>query len=283
MLPILLASAALALTPVSPTIQFTSDSVYTKNNILSYEIVEHYTEEEIPTLISKDLVLKENHLLGYTIYDVKETEYIDGLKIDGQFVFDWKVSDFDDTKDHLIQIKTFYTEDAAGILVAAKDGDWSLLLANPLVIFQIIYYVLAAISLIIGGFGLLKSKKSKVKTSEEIAGEVSKQADLAKEHIIATTIALITPLFKKLNSQNSDIIKALVMSKSQNNNDTLALLDLLKNAQSGEDLTELVERIKKEAEEAFAKSATAKKEAIETIDAIADGVFKETEDDGTSI
>jgi hypothetical protein len=280
MLPILLAAAAILTTP---TIQFTNDSVYTSENILSYEIVEHYSTDEESILLSKDLILTENHLLGYTIYDIPDTDYIDGLRFDGQHVYNWQIKNFDDTVAHTIQIKTVYTDDVAGMLLAAKNGDWSKLLSNPVMIFQIIYYILAALTLVVGGFGLVKSKKQKVKTSTEIAESVTQAAGSAGNRLIETALALITPLFEKLKSQNEDIIKALIIAKSDKLNDTIALLDLLKNAHSTEDIVALVERIKQEVAEADAKSTAAKQEAIEVINNIADGEYKTTEDDGTSI
>lgn len=267
MIPNLLALATLTFTPV---IQFTSDSVYTKDSILGVSILENY-DEKGTTLVSTDLVLSEKHLLGYTIYDNKDTDYIDGLKVDGEFVTGWTVENFDTSVTHYIQIKTVYTDDAAGMLMAAKDGDWTKLLSNPLIILQLGYYLLAAISIVVGGFGLVKSKKKKIKDHNQIAALVSEQAISAKEDLVATTVALITPLFEKLGTQNSSIIKALIMSKSKDDSDTLALLDLLKDAQSGEDLSALIERIKTEATEAFNKKLTEQKEAKATIEAIANG------------
>ena len=208
MLPVLF--AALATLTLTPTVQFTSDSVYVKDNILSVEIRENLSDDEEHTLISKDLILKENHLLGYTIYDNKDTDYIDGLKVDGNYVFGWRVENFDDSVEHIIQVKTVYTDDAAGMLVAAKDGDWSKLLSNPLIIVQLGYYVLAALSIILGGFGLFKSKKKKIRDHNQIAKAVTEQAEMAKNALIETAVEIITPLFEKLGNQNASIIKALL-------------------------------------------------------------------------
>ena len=66
-----LASATIA---SGPNIQFTSDSVYTKNDIISCEIIEIPNAETGE--ISKDLIIKEKQLLGYSIYDNQETDYI---------------------------------------------------------------------------------------------------------------------------------------------------------------------------------------------------------------
>lgn len=276
MLPILL---ALATTVVAPTIQFTTDSVYTKENIITISDV---TVDETTGLYT--MYLEEDKLLGYCIYDKPETSYIDGLKFDNEYVTDWVVSGVDFSIEHTFYIKTTYTDDAAGMLMAAKDGDWSRLLSNPVILLQLVYYIVAFVSIVIGGFGLVKSKNKKVKTAEEIASAVAKQATVAKDQLVETTIALITPVFEKLNNQNADIIKALVMSKSKDNADTLALLDLLKDSQTGEDITALVERIKTALTELYEQQAKSVKDAKDTIEAIANGTFTDSmEDDGTSI
>lgn len=276
MIPILL---ALATTVVAPTIQFTTDSVYTKENIITISDV---SVDETTGLYT--MYLEEDKLLGYCIYDNPETSYIDGLKFDNEYVTDWVVSGVDFSIEHTFYIKTTYTDDAAGMLMAAKDGDWSRLLSNPVILLQLVYYIVAFVSIVIGGFGLVKSKNKKVKTAEEIASAVAKQATVAKDQLVETTIALITPVFEKLNNQNADIIKALVMSKSKDNADTLALLDLLKDSQTGEDITALVERIKTALTELYEQQAKSVKDAKDTIEAIANGTFTDSmEDDGTSI
>ena len=62
-----------------------------------------------------------------------------------------------------------------------------------------------------------------------------------------------------------------MLSKSSDNNDSLALLDLLKKSQEGEDISELVDRIKEEAENAYAKKLEAQNKAKEVVEAIANG------------
>jgi hypothetical protein len=293
----LLATLASTVISTGPKVQFTNDSVYKNENILSCEVVENVltsektvehvdevtgevTEEIVQEeQLSKSLVFKENHLLGYTIYDNPETSYIDGLKFDDEWVTDWVVENFDDSVEHSIKVKTVYTDDVSGMLMAAKDGDWSKVLSNPLILLQIFYYILAAVSLILGGFGLLKSRKLKVKTANEfgatIGNEVSNQAGLAKDAIVEATVALIAPLFTRLNAQNSDIIKAIVLSKSSDNKDAVALLDLLKNTQSDEDISGLIDRIKEESQNAYTAKLEAQKKAKE----IVEGIVNDVKDD----
>ena len=183
----ILVLATLASTTVSsgPKIQFTNDSVYSSENIISCEVVENKESIQVPVehvdevtgevteeleeqeIISKSLLLKENHLLGCMIYDNPDTEYVDGLKIDDQWVTDWMVENYDDSIEHVLKIKTVYTEDVSGMLLAAKDGDWSKILSNPLILLQIFYYLLAALSIIGGAIGLVKVKGKKVKSAKE--------------------------------------------------------------------------------------------------------------------
>ena len=62
-----------------------------------------------------------------------------------------------------------------------------------------------------------------------------------------------------------------MLSKSSDNNDSLALLDLLKKSQEGEDISELVDRIKEEADNAYAQKLEAQNKAKEVVEAIANG------------
>lgn len=275
----------IALTPYSGNVdyKFTSDSVYKKDNILTVEVQKESDGDET-------LIFKQNYVLGYEIYDNPETPYIDGLKVDDNFVTDWKIEHFTVNIDHTITIKTVYSSGVDGMITAARDGDISKILANPLVLLQLGYYSLAAVSLIIGGFGLFKSRKLKLKSSEEIANAVTKQAELSKQKITDATIGilnnLVTPVFEKLKAQNQSIIEALVLAKSGKSEDIIAMIDLLKKSAS-EDISVITEQIKKSIEEANNLADKTKQEAIKVIKEISTENVK-TEpttvpDDGTSI
>ena len=125
----LLALATLALSIPAPiTVNFTSDSVYTHESIITQKDVIKQ-DNDLYTI-----VLEQDHLLGYCIYDNQDTPYIDGLKFDDEFVTNYIIENVDLSVEHTILIKTVYTDDVAGMLVAAKDGDWSRILSNPLII-----------------------------------------------------------------------------------------------------------------------------------------------------
>lgn len=267
---------ALATLTFAPLVTFTSDSVYKNENILTVEVQENYEED---VLVSKDLILSERNMLGYIIYDNPETEYIDGIKFDGEFIYNWTIKNYDDTTEHTLLVKTVYTDDIAGTLAAAKDGNWSRLLSNPLIVFQIGYYFLAAISIILGGFGLLKSKKKKIKTSEEIAAIVTNEAKLSATNLKTEALSLVTdivtPVFTKLQTQNQAIIEALVLAQSKDKDAKLALINLLKDTAT-EDVSTVTDTITKAIEEADIAKTKAKEEATKLVNNIANGILEDT-------
>lgn len=253
---------ALATTTLAPNISFTTDSVYTSQNVISYSIVEEADA-------SKTLILTEGNLLGYCIYDTPETPYIDGLKVDDQFVTDWRVPNYDDTVEHSILVKTVYTDDIAGTFAAAKDGDFSKFLENPITIFQIMYYVILIISVIAGGFGIYKTKKLKVKDHNQIASSVSTAAkssikgieDVANEMISA----MLIPTVEQLQIQNNAILEALILNRSTDADSQIALVELLKKATSSETLQKLAETIQHSIKETAAKHIEEKTTALSEV------------------
>ena len=294
---IVLATLATAAVSNGSAIQFTKDSVYKNNNILSCEVVEisNINEETGEENISKQLILKENRMLGYTIYDNPNTAYIDGLKVDDEFVTDWVVNNYDESIEHSIKIKTVYTDDAAGILMAAKDGDWSKLLSNPIIVIQGLYYLLAAGSLIAGLVIAGKSKKKTSKTVNEYGTELNKVfnnrvASLStnlEDSLVNLVSTLTLPMYEEIQAQNKDLLSALILSQSGDEKSKLAMIDLLKTSAS-KDIKLLSEEIKEKIKSANLTASLMKTNAENTIKEIAKGTFntepKQGEvDDGTSI
>lgn len=149
---------------------FTSDSVYKKDNILTVEV-----QKEADSSVS--LYLKQNYILGYEIYDNPETPYIDGLKVDDNFVTDWKVPNFTYDLDHIITIKTVYSSGVDGMIAAANAGDLSKVFSNPLVLVLIGCSLIVSGSIIVGSLILSKSKKTKIKEHETIVNKTSDTID----------------------------------------------------------------------------------------------------------
>lgn len=158
MMKTLMMLALIALTPYDGSVNynFTSDSVYKKDNIVTIEL-----QKEADNSVT--LYLKQNYVLGYEIYDNPETPYIDGLKVDDNFVTDWKIENFTYNLDHTITIKTVYSSGVDGMLTAARDGDLSKVFSNPLVLILIGCSLMVSGSIIVGSLILSKSKKTKIK------------------------------------------------------------------------------------------------------------------------
>ena len=272
---LLLATLALTTpvsTPANISVNFTTDSVYTYESIINpKEVIEQ--ENGLYTI-----VLAQDSLLGYCIYDNTNTEYLDGLKFDNNYVTNYTITDVDLSVEHYILIKTVYTDDVAGMLAAAKDGDWSVMLSNPMVLFQIFYYVLAAISIVLGGFGCFKSKNKKIKSADEIAAAVANKAteagDLLQNESLNIITNLVTPVFNKLQDQNQAIIEALILAQSGDKDSKLALINLLKKTAS-EDVTLVTDSITKAIQDTSALKEKAKQEAAKVVDEIATGNFVE--------
>ena len=203
MLKLFLLATLATLSPtqlVEPDIGFTSDSVYTKDTIVEITPIER--EDTLETGIV-DVQFTFNHEVGYEIFDDAETEYIDGIKINDTWLPKSLIYEgFDCTVENKILIKTVYSDDFAGMMMAAKAGDFSALLANPLTILQMGYYILAALSLIITGFGIVKLKGKKVKSADEIAKKVESAASVTLNGISnsATNIYREIELFTNLQT-----------------------------------------------------------------------------------
>lgn len=301
---LVLATLASATITNGPTIQFTNDSVYAKNNIITCEVLEITNQKVIPSEeegvedtiieeVSKTLSLKENHLLGYTIYDNPETSYIDGLKFDDNWVTDWVIENYDDSVEHVLKIKTVYTDDVSGMLMAAKNGDWSRVLSNPLILFQLFYYILAAVSIILGLFGVTKSKSKRIKTVDEYAtaldlkcGELFNNFTINTENAVENYVdKLISPVYEKMQAQQKDLISALILSQSGDKDSKLALINLLQTS-AKEDVALMANQMKKSIQDAHEVKQALKTNAETVIKEIAEDTFKEPKDpidNGTSI
>lgn len=250
---LLLATAAISAGTIAPiTVNFTSDSVYTKESIIKPKELIQEEDSELYTI-----VLEEDHLLGYCIYDKSDTAYIDGLKFDDAYVTNWIVEHVDLSVEHTLHVKTVYTDDTAGMLAAAKDGDWSRVLSNPLIIIQMFYYLLAATSVIAGGLGLAKSRKNKAKTVAEISKESEANAMLIVSEIVV-------PVFKKLQLQNQKVIEALVLSQSEDKESKVALINLLEET-AVENIEDISTSIKSSITKAMEAKDVAKEKAKQVI------------------
>lgn len=295
--------AVLALA-VMPKLVFTSDSTYKQDKILDLSVSELSVldrDDDTGDVVSDTkyytLNVKENYVMGHDVFDDPNTEYVDGIKIDGKYLSsDWKVEDFNMDAEHVITVKTVYSNDVAGWFAMAKNGDFSAIMSNPITVLQLGYYVLAGASVVLGGFGLLKSKKRKVKTADEIAGAVASKASVLEDQFANVThemeaqalslvTDIVTPLVETLHKQNDTLIKATVLARNGDEVSTIALLDLLKET-GAEGVADISEAVKKRIQESKAAAEQAKRDAIKAMkEAVAEIPAPTKVDgyDGTSI
>lgn len=258
---------ATAVTIPTPTISYTSDSVYKEASYITTTV----TQEEDS---SYTLHIEKAMTLGFCIYDNPDTEQIEGVKLDDKFITDWVIPNYDPTVEHTILVKTVYTNDVAGMFAAAANGDFSKLLSNPVMLIQIIYYILAAASLVGSGIGIYKSKKNKAKTSKQIANEVSLSANASflKVEGMVTDIfsTTVIPVIQQIQTQNHQILEALIISKSSDADSQIALIDLLKRAASDVNIEALAETTKENIKNAVAKQLQMKQSALKEVNQIID-------------
>lgn len=274
LLPLL--AAAVLTSVATPSVSFTNDSVYKKDVVNMSVVLE---EDE-----SKTLLIEEKNLLGYCIYDDLDTPYIDGLRFDEELVYDWKVPNYDESIEHTLHVKTVYTDDIAGMLAKAKAGDFSALLSNPLMIIQMVYYILAGIAVVLGGFGLAKSRKGKIKDHNQIAASVTTAADNsfnALSNVVGVVVEdILVPIVGKIQEQNNGILEALILSRGDDAESKLAMVDLLKKAATGFDPNQLVTETKARIQKALDEAKKAKEEVMSDVHKIATGEGEE--DKGSS-
>ena len=288
---------ATALLAVAPTVGFTSDSVYKTETIVSVEALDVQTQETEESEVKHTYCLRieEKPVLGYEIYDDPNTEYIDGIKVNGEFLSkEWIVKDIDLQAEYAITVKTVYTDDIAGWLAMAKRGDFSAIMSHPVIILQLVYYAVAALSIILGGFGLFKARKLKLKSSDEIAKKVSAAADAMEVSFKAKAAEMENDAMELVSSvvgsaldavrkQNETLLKATVLARSGDEQSTLALLELLKNSGT-ESVIDISEDVKARIIAARAKAEQTKEDAIrEMKEAVTEVVTPKDGYDGTSI
>lgn len=272
----LLVAALATFTFVEPSITFTSNSVYKCDDIIDVEPIKH---EDFDETFLVDIKFSQAKLLGYKIYDNPETPYIDGIKWDDEWLdADWTVYNVDFSKEHSLVLKTVYTDDYAGMVVAAKDGDWSLMLKNPETILKLVYYIIATISILVGGFSLFRNKKFKFNIKDQIAEALEKKAEEFKttaENKVNQFVEGMTPILKAQEDKYNNIIKGIMLSKSKASEDTLALINLLESATDKDEIAKIAEQLKtKVVTEAEAKQAEIA-EAKATVHAIAEEAVEE--------
>lgn len=241
---------AIASKPVNVTVKYSYDSVRSGN--VSYEMFTDLANEYAGFKIVEDLPM------GYVIYDDSSTDYIEGIRVNGERVDSTKILiDYLSDKEsfeYTVEVKVVYADGLFGDIAKMYDGtyDWSALLSNPVVSLQIVYYALALISVTAGIIMLFKNKGKRVKTADEIASKVESAAHATlediKTQVVETVLAEATPVLQNILDNIQNVVKAITLSTSNAKEAPLALLDTLQNTANAS-VSKIIDEVRSNVEE----------------------------------
>lgn len=259
---------------------YTSDSVRT-----SGLIVEPYVDA---LKLDVGVKISSNLESGVKIYDDPSTEIIDGIRIDGAEITTYTPSlDFSKSQDIVVAVKLVYTDDLFGTFAKVSDGNYNYaeLLQDPLMLIQILYYGIAAISLIVGGLGVLFSKKKKVKSADEIASKVEAKAKAGYDELKVLVAEVLqnqlAPILNSAVNSNKAVVKAITLSTSKSKEAPVALLDILQQV-SDIDTSKIIDEAREQVLKNIA-DVDAKRELTRTIlSQIANGTYQEVSDEAVT-
>lgn len=255
-------------TEYTVSIKYTDDSTC-KSGVL-YETYSDATLNEAGFKLATDLPI------GHVVYDDPETSYIDGIRINGSTVESLKVPvDGTDVTEYVVNVRTVYAKGVLGDIARMSDGtyDWTKLLENPVMVFQLAYWALAILTVLAGLITSVLGKKKKVKTADEIASNVDNAAKEAfsklESKVTDTVIAEFTPVFNTILKGLENVVKAVTLSTSNSKEAPSALLDVLKESATTDDVNALIANIRKAVEAKAEEDAATHAENVATLHAIA--------------
>lgn len=264
---------AYASTGYSHSIIYTSDSV--KSQGVWLESYMDTVKFETGYIIKTDLDL------GIKIYDDPATDVIEGVRVNGREITSYTVPiDLDTPQNYLVEVRLVYAEGLTGTIAKISDGnfDWETLMQEPLLAMQILYYAIAALSIIIGGLGALASKKKKVKTADDIAAKVDARVQEGCETFAVAYSAVLKenllPIFHTMVDTNKAVVKAIALSTSKNKEAPIALLDLLKDV-SDVDVEKAIDDAREEVVKNIANTDAKRAAVRDVLSHIADGTYQE--------
>lgn len=264
----------LSLEDVKFTYTYTSDSVVKEG--MSYQT---YSD---PISNQSGIELVPNFGIGYAIFDDPETEIIDGIRINGAEVTSLRIPIDSEAPvlEYTIAIRTVYVTGASGDLAQILDGtyDYSRLITNPIIIFQLIYWACMALAGFIGLCVAAKSKKLKVKSSDEIAAKVTENVDAFKEHLLSEVTNVvkteILPLAQASVKSGKEAVKAILISNSSSKDAPSALLDVFKES-SDIDISNIVDEVREELSKSFKATDEHRSNTLTILKNIANNVIQE--------
>jgi hypothetical protein len=255
-----------------------------------YEPVHKYTNGSVSEVfydVGYDKLTEQFYItlsldkFGTCVYDDSSTSYIDGIRVNGLTVDSLRLY-VDPTVANTIEIKTVYKDDFTGTLAQISDGvyDYANPLKNPVTLLMAGYYALAALFTIASIIVLLKSKKTKVKTSEENAQSIDVHAKSACADLKNEAISIITPVFNTLARSQEAIVKSIILTHSKDPNSHLEALESLRTI-SGLDINDVLVKVANEIRDSISLETQHKNNALEDLTKIAEAA-QGGSDDGNS-
>lgn len=275
------AEEPLSLDDFTFTFTYTSDSAVKEG--MSYQTYED------PISGQSGIELIPNFGIGYALYDDPDTEIIDGIRINGAEVSSLRIPITAGTSvlEYTVAVRTVYTQGASGDLAQILDGvyDYSKLITNPIVIFQLLYWVFMAIAGFTGLITAVRSKRQKVKTADEIAEKVSEKATAIQEYLLTAVTDMvkseILPLAQASVRSGKEAVKAIVLSTSKSKEAPSALLDVFKTSEDI-DVADIVDKAYETLSKAVSEHEAKHAANISTLHNIANHVIQEDVSDATN-
>lgn len=247
--------------------------IYTDDSVLQSGIL---TGSEVDLLTKQVLFTIEPNLpAGYVIYDDPNTDYIDGIRLNGNTVTSYKVPiDYTQDVDFTLIVKVVYAEGFTGALAQISDGtfDWTKLLENPIGLLMALYYILSTISVAVGIVMLWTGKNKKVKTSNDISKSVTEAAQAAASKLIEEQVL---PVVSAFQNTAQGLVKAFALTTSKSKEAPLALLDVLQNI-SNMDAAAVIDQAKALIAEDRASAEAARQQTIDNLKNIAQTIQEVT-------
>lgn len=255
---------------INVTINYTYDSALFDG--MSYETYVDILTKEAGVKIVDKLPI------GYMIYDDLSTPHIEGIRVNGEAVTSLNIP-IDITADapttaFTVDVKLVYAEGLLGDIARICDGtyDWTSLLSNPIMVVQIVYYILAVLSVCIGIVAFLRNKNKSVKTADEIASKVSECAssELSKirEQVVEVVMAEATPVLNNIMTAAQNVVKAVALSTSTSKEAPIALLDTLKDV-SSVDVSKIIDEVRENVSKSIEEAADTKSAELAALHSIA--------------
>lgn len=256
----------------APRVNYTYDSVRT-SGISAEPFADALTQ-------TVGIQIYTNLDLGIRIYDDPDTEEIDGIRVNGKTVTSLKAVLDELPSEVVIDVRLDYREGLVGDLARMSDGtyDWTKILANPLALFAVLYYLIASAVLLISSITAATSRKKKIKNANEIAQAVDSRAQETDAYLLETVNDFldnqIAPIMNTFVGVSQQLVKAMTLTAFKSKDAPIALLDTLQSVATV-DVNGLIEQAKQSVLEADKKAAEHRANTLNLLNTIATANYRE--------